>query len=189
MRPIVVVHSSNEMYGSDRMVLEVLSALPAVWIELVEVWLPGDTPESQNPLEPQLREAGFKVKILPLPIARRSRLRPRGILGLARDSFRTLVRLAHTRPHTVYCATSATLIIAFLSKLVGTKKIILHNQEIWGSGLETKLLRMMARFATDIVAISEASRHSLGLHLSVRAETIPNGVPDPVRRWWTTSHC
>jgi glycosyltransferase involved in cell wall biosynthesis len=178
MSRLVLVHSSNEMYGSDRMVIEVLATLPERLRASSEVWLPADSPNSVHTLEPRLSAAGHTVIFRDLPILRRSRMGLRGLLGLVVDSFRTLIAFTRERPDVVYCATSATLVVAVIAKFVGVRRIIFHNQEIWEDGLQAKILRLLASAASDIVAISEASRASLGERLSSRAVTIPNGVPD-----------
>ncbi|HET8589775.1 MAG TPA: hypothetical protein VFM01_09090, partial [Nakamurella sp.] len=77
---MVLVHSSDELYGADRMVLQIAAvAAPAVRLE---VWLPTDLPHPAAPLCAELTARGIAVRHLPLPVIRRAYLNPRGVLSL-----------------------------------------------------------------------------------------------------------
>ena len=182
---VIFIHSSNDMFGADRILLQVADAAATVGY-LPEVWLPSDVAPAPESLDVQLLKRGYQVRILPLPILRRRELRPLRLPGLLWRGITTWARLARARPVVVYCATSAALMAAPLARAAGVRTVVLHNQEIW-TGSEARLLGILARFCTQGIAISESARHSLVGPIASRSTTIANGVPDrgsaaPIRR-------
>jgi len=171
---VLVVHSSDELYGSDRIVLEVVGELAARDDLDVTVWLPSDV--AVGPLGPQLRELGARVERTALPILRRSHLGPVGLARLARDAARTAARLAGRHFDLVYCATSACLVVAPLARLAGVHHVVGHLQEPWGD-TDRKGLRPLARACTALVAVSRSVLGSSGLDDDDRAVVVHNGVP------------
>lgn len=67
---VVLVHSSDELYGSDRMVLQIVDSMPADLRNRLVVLLPtvGDGP---GDLTKALRDAGVVVEHRRLPTLRR----------------------------------------------------------------------------------------------------------------------
>lgn len=173
---VLFIHSSNDMFGADRILLQVAEAASEVGL-VPEVWLPADIAAAPEALDAQLRARGFEVRILPLPILRRRELRPLRLPGLLWRGIRTWAQLVRSRPAVVYCATSAVLLAAPLARAAGVRTVILHNQEIW-TGSEARLLGFLARFCTGAVAISDSARRSLVGPIGARSVTIANGVPD-----------
>jgi len=153
----VIIHSSDELYGADRMVLQVALALSEVLGAEVEVWLPDDVKHPDNSLCDVLTDRGIRWQHASLPILRRAYLRPQGIWYLGRTS-RSLRRMFHERPFdVVYCATSACLLAARVARGCGTPLVVLHLQELW-SGFEARVLRRLARNTNLRIAISTAVR-------------------------------
>ncbi|RKR74223.1 glycosyltransferase family 4 protein [Frondihabitans australicus] len=171
---VLVVHSSDEMYGSDRIVLEVVAELVASDSLDVTVWLPTDV--EPGPLAPLLRELGARVERHPLPILRRLKLTPGGFLRLARDAARTFSRLSGRHFDLVYCATSACLPVAPLARLRGVRSVVGHLQEPWGTR-DRVGLRPLARACTALVAVSRSVLGASGLAEDARAVVVHNGVP------------
>ncbi|HWH25489.1 MAG TPA: glycosyltransferase family 4 protein [Pseudolysinimonas sp.] len=174
-RRVVFIHSSNDMFGADRILLQVVDAAVAVGLE-PEVWLPADVAAEPDALDARLRARGLAVRILPLPILRRRELRPLRLPGLLWRAVSTWARLVRSRPAIVYCVTSAALLAAPLARVAGVRKVILHNQEIW-SGSEARVLGILARSCSSAVAISESARRSLLGPIAARSRTIVNAVP------------
>ncbi len=174
VRPrVVVVHSSDELYGADRMLLEIVEALTTLVRAEVEVWLPVDLPHGPTPLCHELERRGVAVRHLGLPILRRALLRPRGLLSLGRGTLRLTRELRRTRPTVVHCATSACLLAAPAARLAGTRVVSVHVQEIW-SGAEARVLRLLARATTLRLTISRAVDTAARLR---RSEIVENCVP------------
>ncbi len=170
---VVVVHSSDELYGADRMLLEIVEALTTIVGAEVEVWLPSDLPHGPTPLCHELDRRGVAVRHLDLPILRRALLRPRGLLGLARGALRLRRELRRSRATAVHCATSACLLAAPAARLAGIRVVSLHVQEIW-AGTEAHLLRLLARFTTLRLTISRSVDTAAKLR---RSEVVENCVP------------
>ncbi|HEY2200690.1 MAG TPA: hypothetical protein VGH56_02295, partial [Solirubrobacteraceae bacterium] len=80
--PLIFIHSSDELYGADRMLLESIGALPADQDRDVEVWLPTDLPHVARPLCAELARRGVVVRHIDLPIVRRAYRTPLGLLRL-----------------------------------------------------------------------------------------------------------
>lgn len=171
---VLVVHSSDEMYGSDRIVLEVVAELVASDELDVTVWLPSDV--APGPLGPLLRELGARVERHPLPILRRLKLTPAGFFRLGRDAAKTVARLRGRHFDLVYCATSACLPVAPLARLVGIRRVVGHLQEPWGTR-DRVGLRPLARACTALVAVSRSVLGASGLAEDPRAVVVHNGVP------------
>lgn len=174
-RKVVFLHSSAEMYGSDRMLLAVLDTLPT---ELqAEVWLPDDVMIAPDGLVEGLTARGIPWRVQSLPVLRRRYLTPSGLLGLLRRQ-RGLARLLRTAgPDAVYLATSALLTGASAARRAGAKTVIVHVQEIW-SGLEGRLLGLLGRSLDLAICISRPVQQSMVGPLARRAEVIANAVPD-----------
>jgi len=76
---VLVAHPSADLYGSDLQLVESVAALTAAGCS-VTVTLPGE-----GPLTARLAAAGATVVVLPVPVLRKSLLRPRGALTLVRS--------------------------------------------------------------------------------------------------------
>ena len=170
---ILVVHSSDELYGSDRIVSELVEELAGRDDLDVTVWLPSDV--ERGALGPLLREHGARVERIPLPILRRNNLNARGLLAVARDAARTRARLVAGRFDLVWLATSACLVVAPLARSAGVPSIVGHLQEPWEGG--DRRLSVLARSCTSVVAVSRSVLDSTGLSTDARSTVVHNGVP------------
>jgi len=179
-RRVVVVHSSDEMYGADRILLQVVAGIRGADdspMADVVVWLPDDITHGPTPLCRELERMGIAFVHMPLPIIRRANLRPSGLLGLAGRSW-TLRRALHAeRPDLVYCMTSACLLAAPIARSLGIRSVALHVQEMW-AGKEASLLRALARFTTLRITISPAVDRAAALR-SPASVVVDNCVPHP----------
>lgn len=176
---LLIVHSSDELYGSDRVLLDVVEAVRMNRLVDVEVWLPSDTAGGPQALTEKLVEMGVRTRHAPLPILRRALLNPSGLLTLARRTFQSWRQLRREDFDAIYCMTSACLILAPIARLAGAGRIVLHVQEQW-SGFEGKALGMLARSVDCTIANSTATRDATG-PLGAGITVVPNGVPDPPR--------
>jgi glycosyltransferase involved in cell wall biosynthesis len=175
MGPIVIVHSSDEWYGADRMVAEL--ARVAARDRAVQVWLPQGSSGSGHTLSSELRRHGISSRQLPLPVLRRRDLTPAGLARIARDVRRVRRELRLADPAVVVAATSA--VIPVLWAVPRRSAAVLYAQEIW-HGAEGGILGSAARRCDQVLAISEPVRRSLPGRLAARTTIVPNGVPDPV---------
>ncbi len=165
-RQVVVVHSSDEMYGADRVALRVVEVLGSLPATTVEVWLPCDVPHGSRPLCRELRQAGVPVRHVELPVLRRHRLGPRDVVELAARAHSAAALLRARRPHLVHCATSACLPVAVAARAARVPGVSLHVQEMWRPA-EAVLLRAMARPATLRLTVSGAVDRAADLRGSI----------------------
>lgn len=178
-RPILIIHSSDDMYGADRMVLEVVGALTDQERRRTVVWLPDDYEHGPDPLCRRLGDVGVATEHVALPVARRAYLNPAGVARVGSQVAATRRRVAELAPGDVLLATSALLPLAPFLPGRTTTQVSLHLQEVWRPGRERLAMSRLARRVDRIIAISEASRDSLPAGLHERTVVVPNGTPDP----------
>ena len=175
---VVFVHSSDEMYGADRMVLEVVDALPDEVRSLAEVWLPTDLPHSANPLCRTLEQRGVRTRHLPLPVLRRSYRSPSGIAQLAMGAERVARSFRQADPGLVYCTTSATFVMSAAARAARVPRVVGQVQEIW-SPSDRRILAPLAAANHSLITISRAVTDSLSPKLRGRTTVVPNATPEP----------
>lgn len=180
-RTLVVGHGSAELYGSDLQLVEsVRAALADGWDVLVV--LPVD-----GPLAERLAGAGARVRVAPVPVLRKSLLRPRALPGLAWGSLRAVVGtvrlLRRERADAVYVNTVTIPTWLAAARLARVPALChVHEAEDDLPRLVTALLTAPVLLARTVVTNSEAARRSLGAayaSLSARAHVVHNGVTGP----------
>lgn len=175
----LVVHSSDELYGADRMLLHVIAAFRDLDVDL-DVLLPSDIAHGPFPLCEVLTSEGVAWRHADLPILRRAAVRPLGVLRLVRSSIRTGRSIRRGRYDLVYLSSSACLVVAPIARVMGVRRSVLHLQERW-DGRSAHVLRWLARWTSARVAISEYVAGTTRL-----AEPAPvvveNAVDDASRR-------
>ncbi len=179
--PLVFVHPSDELYGADRMLLEMVEAARAdPRVPALEVWLPTDLahPAPELSLCGVLEERGVTVRHLDLPVLRRAYRTPGGLARLLARGVRLARHLRRVHASTVYCTSSATLLAAPVARLARVPRVVGHVQEIW-SRADLAALALPARSCGALVAISGAAAASLPPGLARRTTVVPNGSPDP----------
>jgi glycosyltransferase involved in cell wall biosynthesis len=174
---IVFVHSSNEMYGADKVLLQVLKTLPEADKRTATVWLPDDAAPAEFSLAAELERNEFRFEIRAVPILRRKYLSARHVPRTLMMMVRTLLELHRLKPHAVYLTTSACLPVGILARVLGIPHIVLHCQEVW-RGREAHVLGALATAATECLCISNAALDGLKGRVRRRARVFLNGVPD-----------
>ena len=176
--PLVFVHSSDEQYGADRILLDLYEALPPAWRTRAEFWLPTDVPHGSSPLCHQLEARGAAVRHVDLPVLRRAYRSPRQLLGLLHRTLRLRRRLRAVRPVLVYCVTSATFLAGPAARVARVPRVVGHVQEIWSAG-DRAVLGPLARSLSQVIAISDPVRDALPRLLRGRTVVVLNATPDP----------
>ncbi len=174
---LLFIHSSNELYGADRMLLELLDALPPA--VSAEVWLPTDLPYGEEPLTAEVHRRSIPVRHMDLPILRRAYRTPQALTRLARRAARLRSELRRRRPGTVYCTTSAALAAAPVARSAGVPHVIGHLQEIW-SPADRVALTPLAANCERLLAISGPVAKALPPWLRSRTTIVPNATPEPL---------
>lgn len=185
---VVVIHSSDEHYGSDRVLLDVLRVLDQRPATEVVVLLPDDVPHGPTPLCTEItrRHPTIRVEHVAVPVARRSHRSPAAGVALAGRTIGLAHRLRHLQPDLVWCATSATLPAAISARVARVFAVAVHIHEIW-SGPTGCVLRLLARLTNARVAVSAAVEQATRLRapratvaLNAVATLVANPVANPV---------
>jgi glycosyltransferase involved in cell wall biosynthesis len=168
----LVIHPSDEMYGADRVLLEVVGALGES--NIGECWLPTDVQYPAHRLCRALSDRRIHAEHRTFPVLRRKYMNAPGVAHLAGRAVRCLpaLRAAASSTDAVYLNTSAVLPMAPLLKRAG-RRVIAHIHESWGDA-ERRLLGPLLRYCDETIAVSRAvadalPRPSVVLH---------NGFPD-----------
>lgn len=178
---VLVAHPSAELYGSDRVMLESVSALIDDGWEVV-VTVPTD-----GPLLAHLRDRGARVELCPSPVLRKNVLRPLGMLRFLRTTAAGACRgaalLRRERPALVYVNTITIPLWAMLAKAHRLPALThVHEGEASASTVMRRVLALPLFLSSALVA---NSRFSVGVlessfrRLGRRAEVVYNAVPGP----------
>jgi len=173
---IVFIHPSDELYGADRILLELVALVPDT--VQVEVWLPTDLVHSAKPLCTELESRSVPVRHFDLPILRRAYRRPRDILRLLARTVTTARRLRANRPDIVYCTASSAYLGVLSARLAGVSSAVGHVQEFWWR-TDKLVLTPLAAMARQLIAISPAVADALPARLRSRTTVVTNATSDP----------
>ncbi|MBE7163125.1 MAG: glycosyltransferase, partial [Williamsia herbipolensis] len=182
-KTILVAHPGAELYGSDRVLLESVSALvDGGWRTVVAV------PE-RGPLLAAVLERGAEVVVAPTAVVRKSVLSPRGLVGFASDVLRGLPSalriLRRTGATAVYVNTVTVplwLLAARLRRIPAVTHV--HEGESSAPAILRRAMTAPLLLSTRIIA---NSRFSIGvLERSIRSVgrrtvLVHNGVAAPDR--------
>ncbi len=182
---ILYVHPSDELYGSDRVLLDLVKNLDRGSFE-PHVLLSKDVPY-RGLLTTKLRAEGITVWNMRVGVLRRRILSsPRHAARYAWDvlfsTFRIARLLIQQRIEIVHANTVTVLPAAFAARLAG-RRLLWHIHEIVTSRPGRGLLQgVVLLLAHRVVVVSHAAREALCGKRSEKngrvVEVIPNGSPD-----------
>jgi glycosyltransferase involved in cell wall biosynthesis len=176
---VLVLHASDELYGSDRVLLDLLTRLDRGRLEPLVV-LPGDVPGGGG-LSSALRDAGVPVERQALGVLRRRYLQPSGLpllaARLAADR-RRLGRLARERRvDLVYTSTAAVQAGALLARRLRLPHVWHVHEIVERPAPVARLLRWSLRANADRrIAVSRAVADWVG---GEPTRVIHNGIAEP----------
>lgn len=179
--PILIANPSADLYGSDRMVLETVSALVSQG-ERVVVSVP-----ELGPLIGELKHRGAAVVITPTPILRKSALRPKGMIHLLQATLGALVPgvtlLKRLKPKLILVNTITAPLWMLLGRAVRVPVIChVHEGEASASPILQKAVTMPLLLAQRLIINSQFSRNVLTSALPAlgrRSFVVYNAVPGP----------
>lgn len=177
----LIVHPGAELYGSDRVMLETVSALAD------EGWNVVVTTPAPGPLLDEVRRRGAQAVVLDVPVLRKSMLRPVGLLALAVAAVRALVRSARLlrsiRPDVLYVSTVTVPTWLVSARLAGIPAIAhVHEAERSARRPIRVALALPLLLARRVVVNSRFSLETLLADLpriGARAAVVYNGVAGP----------
>lgn len=178
---MLVANPSADLYGSDRMMFEAVHALLREGREVTV------TCSRDGDLVDGLRRRGVDVRILDVPIIRKSMLSPRGAVSLARTAASALPRMRRLIEDVdadVILANTLTLPFWTLAARSCRRPIIVYVHEAESSlSLPARtLLTAPLRLADGVIFNSETSRTvcgALNLERRGRVRVVLNGVAGP----------
>lgn len=164
MTTIVFVHPSDELYGSDRVLLSLVRRLPPG--DRAVVVLPTDV-RYDGALSQALLEAGATVHHLRMAVLRRSRLRPWRLPVLAFDtaigSVR-IVRLVRRERADLVCTNTLAVVCGGPAARLARRPHVWHVHEIIDdepTAFRFLLRALLTLFANRIIANSHATARSV----------------------------
>jgi glycosyltransferase involved in cell wall biosynthesis len=153
-RKWIIVHSSDELYGADRVLLEAVRAFGIDNIK--QCWLPTDVVYTGHELCAALDSRGVTSEHCEYPVLRREYMNPKGVLLLAKRLLmarRRIRTLATSNCNAVYLTTSATIMLAPYFKHQGLF-VVLHVHETWSHN-EARLFKWMLPYIDRVIAVSK----------------------------------
>jgi glycosyltransferase involved in cell wall biosynthesis len=175
---VLYVHPSDELYGSDRVLLDLVRTLDRHQVEPLVV-LSSDVPYAGR-LRRRLQALGISVLQMRLGVLRRQVLTsPLRLLRYAADVAVSTARLARLlraeRIDLVHANTVTVFPAAFAARLAGCR-LVWHVHEIVTDRPGRYFLHfMVAALADRLVVVSGAAREALA-PFEARAAVVPNGV-------------
>ena len=182
MKRILYLHAGAEMYGADKVLLELIKGLDRQEFE-AHVILPND-----GVLVEALRQVGAHVSVLDYPILRRKYFNPKGIADYIRSyNFYAKQIALYAREHSidmVHNNTAAVLEGIYLKRKLKLP-LIWHVHEIIvkPKAISDFINMLMGRYADKIVTVSQAVANHIKQSPFIKdsqVEVIYNGVDNAV---------
>ena len=182
MKRILYLHAGAEMYGADKVLLELIKGLDSKEFE-AHVILPND-----GVLVEDLRQVGAQVSVLDYPILRRKYFNPKGIADYIRSyNFYAKQIALYAREHSiemVHNNTAAVLEGIYLKRKLKLP-LIWHVHEIIvkPKAISDFINMLMGRYADKIVTVSQAVANHIKQSPFIKdsqVEVIYNGVDNTV---------
>jgi glycosyltransferase involved in cell wall biosynthesis len=174
---LLIVHSSAELYGSDRSLLDFVKRQGAAFD--IDVALPED-----GPLAGALAAAGARVHVVEVCKLQSALLTPRGLLRTVRAAFasrRDLRRLAGDRPFDLVYSNSVAILGGALHARRAGCPHVWHVREIKAGsrGLTAGFRALVRGLSSAVIANSSPTLDWIrGPHADARYRVVWNGVPD-----------
>lgn len=182
MKRILYLHAGAEMYGADKVLLELIKGLDKDEFD-PHVILPND-----GPLVESLRQVGAQVSVLDYPILRRKYFNPKGIVDYIRSYHFYAKQIAsYAKEHNidlVHNNTAAVLEGIYLKRKLKLP-LIWHVHEIIvkPKAISDFINMLMGRYADKIVTVSQAVANHIKQSPFIKdsqVEVIYNGVDNAV---------
>lgn len=178
---ILFLHAGAEMYGADKVLLELLNGLDKEMFEPI-VLLP-----TEGPLVKELNSIGIEVHVMDYPILRRKIFNPKGIIKYfiqyIKYSHKIMKFMKKQNISLVHVNTTAVLEGLYL-KLLFKKKFIWHVHEIIVSPkIVYKVTSYLLNFSNQIVTVSNSTKQHLldsGVLKNKDIQVIYNGVNNEI---------
>lgn len=178
MKSILYLHAGSEMYGADKILLEIVTGIDKSQFHPIVV-LPSEGILAQN-----MRESGIEVHIIDYPILRRKYFNPKGILEYTKQyksKSGLIYKLVKDRNITTIHVNTAAVLEGIYLKNKLNAKLLWHIHEII---VRPKLINyflsfLIGKFSDQIIVVSKAVKNHLIATNLVKEEKVTvlyNGV-------------
>ena len=179
MKTILYLHAGAEMYGADKILLQLVTGLDKKRFRPIVV-LPND-----GVLREKLLANGVETYIVPYPILRRKYFTPKGIFSYVshyKKACKNIIDLLHENKikiDIIHVNTMAVLEGIYLKKKLNAK-LYWHVHEIILSPkpVAEVLKHLVGRYSDEIIAVSTAVKNNLNYsnNVSSKIRVIYNGI-------------
>ena len=179
MKPdVLMLHPSDDWYGADRVALDTALAIRASGCS-VTVLIGSTHARNGRCLSERLAVHGVPVRRISLPVLRRNRLRPVGLVRLLIETMVFAIRCVRwQRASLVYVNTSALALTVPVLRVFRRERVVAHAHETL-TGFERSVLGSLMGCAHRVVAVSESCRMSFPNRIrNFRVNVVRNTVPD-----------
>jgi glycosyltransferase involved in cell wall biosynthesis len=161
LQNVLVLHNNNDLYGGDKILLELLSCIDRKRFSPFVV-LPTDT-RHINRFSARLDAAGIEYDFLPLGVLRRRYFRPWKLPGFAVETAaatRAVLRLIREKNiRLVHTNTNTILAGAFAARMAGLPHVwSVHELLVDPASVRHVLHFLIPRLSTKVVSVSRAVR-------------------------------
>lgn len=172
---ILILHSSSDLYGASRVIIESIKAL------LEEGHMVVFAVSSDGPLCKEITKLGCKVQIIPLATVRRKYFNVHGLLNRInafRKSWKEIKRIVSTyKIDTIYSNTTGVIIGCFFSKRNQLRHLWHVHEIIPGPRWLLKAYGfLMHKYANTVIVVSDAVKgYWLEVNSKINIEKLYNG--------------
>ena len=175
-KEILFIHSSSELYGSDRSLLNIVKNIDKTKFG-VHVILP-----CQGPLVTEMEKvSGITVSIYEIAVLRRKNFSPCGIISYIKDfvkSFTYVTRYIRKNNIDIIDTNTAVVFPGAVAAKFCRKKSVWHIREIIKSRLENRVISLVMRLFSDVV-IANSKATGSALHVpQKKVRVVYNAVGD-----------
>jgi glycosyltransferase involved in cell wall biosynthesis len=174
-RRALVIHSSSDLYGASRVVIESIKTLIDYGHEVVFAI------STDGPLVVEVAKLGCKVEVIPLATIRRKYFNIKGLFNRGAafvNSWREIKRIVEANKiDIIYSNTTGVIIGAFFSRKYGLKHVWHVHEIILGPKWLLKCYGfLMQKYADKVIVVSEAVReYWLGINSGINIDKLYNG--------------
>lgn len=175
---ILFLHAGAEMYGADKVMLDLIKRLDK------KKYKPFVILPTEGVLADALKHEGVSVKVLPYPIMRRKYFNPKGIIrygaGLIEYTNKIAKIAKEYQIDLIHTNTAATLEGSFVSKRLHIPQIwCIHEIIVSPKIMYTVTSKLIAKYSSITITVSDAAKNHLyasGYFKKGAVKVIYNGV-------------
>lgn len=178
---ILYLHAGAEMYGADKVMLNLVNGLDKDNFNILVI-LP-----CNGPLVNELKKRNISVEVVKYPILRRKYFNLKGIIHYFSSYFKASIELnkiANKYKIDIVHVNTLAVLEGIWLKIFGKRKLVWHIHEIITSPkfLNSILCKLALTFSNKVITVSEATRSNISIDSKEnnKIKIIYNGVDNTV---------